>query len=83
MKNKTRLIIAILLAIWIGIGILNYFEAKDMKKPSLTFNGPVDNEGNITYLGVGYSFVAKETDGEITYIEMYACGLKVVSEGVK
>ncbi|MBQ2819804.1 MAG: hypothetical protein IKB44_04430 [Clostridia bacterium] len=81
MKNKTKMIIAIVLVIWIAIGVLNYFEAKNMKKPSLTFKGPVDTEGNITYLGVGYSFIVKETDGEITYIEMYACGLKIVSKG--
>lgn len=81
MKNSTKMIIAIVLAVWVLIGVVNFFQAKNLEKPFLSFKGHEDADGNITYLGVGYSFIARETDGELTYIEMYACGFKVVTAG--
>lgn len=81
MKNKTKMIIAAVLVLWLIVGVVNFFQAKNLQKPFLSFKGPIDSDGNITYLGLGYSFIAQETDGELTYIEMYACGLKVVTAG--
>ena len=81
MKNSTKMIIAIILAVWILVGVVNFFQAKNLEKPFLTFVGHVDSDGNITYLGLGYSFIAREEGGELTYIEMYACGFKVVTAG--
>ena len=81
MKNRTKMIIAAVLVLWLIVGVVNFFQAKNLEKPFLSFKGPVDTDGNITYLGLGYSFIARETDGEMTYIEMYACGIRVVTAG--
>lgn len=79
MKNgKTiRIIALVVLVLWIALGVTNYIQTKNLKHPSLAFPQFEDRNGKTLYLGVGFSFLADEQDGEITYMEMYLFGIKI------
>ncbi len=79
MKGKAiRLIAAILLIFWIAVGIIDYFQIKNLQHPFAAFPQIVDQNGKTLYLGIGFSFILTEEDGVISEAEMYICGIKVV-----
>ncbi|MBQ7624275.1 MAG: hypothetical protein IJS65_03245 [Clostridia bacterium] len=79
MKNSKaiRVIAAVVLVLWIALGVTNYIQTKNLKRPLLAFPQIVDQNGKTLYLGVGFSFLADEKDGEITDMDMYLFGIKI------
>lgn len=82
-KSTITIITVVLVVLWAALGVLNYSQVKNMKLPSLSWPGGVDDLGRITYFGAGYSFIIEgdtDEDGKITDIdsmEMYVLGVRV------
>ena len=82
-RSTITIITAVIVALWIGLGVLNFTQVKALKTPTLAWPGAVDDTGTITYFGAGYSFVMEgdiDEDGKVTDItsmEMYVLGVRV------
>ncbi len=79
MKNSKaiRILAAVILVLWIALGVTNYIQTKNLKRPTLAFPQIVDKNGKTLYLGVGFSFLSDEKDGEIADMDMYLFGIKI------
>ena len=79
MKNSKLIRVAalIILVLWIALGAVNYIQTKNLTRPLLAFPQIVDKNGKTLYLGVGFSFLTEEVNGEIKSMEMYLFGVKI------
>ena len=84
-RFSVRNLIIIILAVWAVLGVVNYFQVKNLETPFLSWPSGVSNDGTITFLGAGYSFVIQ---GELTEegalqnvqkMDMYALGVRIIS----
>ena len=83
-KSTITIITAVLVVLWLALGVLNFTQVKNLKLPSLSWPGAVDDTGRATYFGAGYSFIIDgDIDSEtgemsnITAIEMYVLGVRI------
>ena len=88
-RFSIRTVIIIILAVWVALGVVNYFQVKDLQTPFLSWPSGVSNDGKITFLGAGYSFII---EGELTEegalenvqkMDMYALGFRIISAEAK
>lgn len=78
--NKTgiKIFALIVLIFWVTVGIVDYYQIKNLQHPFAAFPQIVDQNGKTLYLGMGFSFLITEEDGVISEAEMYILGVRVV-----
>jgi len=88
-RFSAKTIIIIVLALWLALGVLNYFQVKNLQTPFLSWPSGVSEDGKITFLGLGYSFIVEGELSEegalqsVQKMDMYALGIRVISAEAK
>lgn len=88
-RFSVRTVIIIILAVWAVLGVVNYFQVKNLETPLLSWPSGVSEDGKITFLGLGYSFIVEGELSEegalqsVQKMDMYALGLRIISAEAK